>query len=183
LKRTDADGHDANLYTEGNPSLGIPATVVGSEEMNNIQEELALIVEDQGIVLDKTIFNQVLQAIRLMVQGGGLAIADFSLGNNQAAQVVTPLVALDKVLFKGARFQYDIHRRTDTQSLNETGEMFVSHDTENDVWTIFTQSHGDDAETIFSITAAGQVLYTTNNLTGASYSGNLKIISKQTFAQ
>ena len=65
LKRTDADGHDSNRYTEGNPSLGVPATVVGAEEMNNIQEEIATTVEGAGLTVDQTGSSegQLLQAI------------------------------------------------------------------------------------------------------------------------
>jgi hypothetical protein len=56
-------------FTGGSPGTGgFLATRVRYEFMNAIQEELAAIVEDAGLILDKTNNNQVLQALRQMLR-------------------------------------------------------------------------------------------------------------------
>jgi len=76
MKRTTAPGATVgNRYTEGDPGGGIPATVVGDSEMNNIQEEIVNVVLDAGIALDGAIENQLLLAIRIILGlGGGLPL-------------------------------------------------------------------------------------------------------------
>lgn len=99
--------------------------------------------------------------------------------NQSSAADVTGLV-FDKATYKAAVVLFDIHRRTDAESANEIGELFLSHDTEADVWRIGFDSKGDDSGVSFSITAAGQVQYTSSSMAGASYSGVLraKILSR-----
>ena len=83
-------------------------------------------------------------------------------------------ILFDKLLFKGGSFKFDIHRRTDTGDVNEAGTVTVSHNTETDTWGIALSSHFDDSGTTFTILASGQVQVTTDDLTGASYSGTLR---------
>lgn len=59
------DLHGAGLdgYTEGDPSLGVPATVVTADALNAVQEELASAIEGRGITLDKGNNAQLLEAL------------------------------------------------------------------------------------------------------------------------
>lgn len=77
MYRTDADGSVAvmptpapigtpGFYGPGNPSVGQQATVVSHEHLNAMQEEIAAVVEDVGIVLDKDDPTQLLAAVRLL---------------------------------------------------------------------------------------------------------------------
>jgi hypothetical protein len=69
MHRTDASGHSSNLYTEGNPSLGIQATEVDDAAMNAIQEELCRTVEKAGITLVKGTWTQLGSALDMVMQG------------------------------------------------------------------------------------------------------------------
>ena len=181
VKRTDADGHDSNRYTEGNPSLGIPATVVGAEEMNNIQEEIVNVVLDAGLTLDGSDEDQLLEALKIIIARGGDQSSQ-TITDNAPATVITNLV-FDKANIKSARVYYDIFRRNDTQSASEVGEMYVFHDTEADIWRLELDSKGDDAEVQFDVTAAGQVRYTSSNYAGTGYTGTLRYTNITTIAQ
>ncbi|HPM40873.1 MAG TPA: hypothetical protein PLY45_00365 [bacterium] len=77
MYRTDADGSVAVMptpdpigtpgyYGPGNPSVGQQATVVSHEHLNAMQEEIAAVVEDAGLALDKDDNAQLLAAIRLL---------------------------------------------------------------------------------------------------------------------
>lgn len=52
-----------NLFTEGNPALGIPATQVSDDWLNDVQENIAEAIEAAGIVLEKGNYNQLADAI------------------------------------------------------------------------------------------------------------------------
>lgn len=64
MHRIDAAGYAAgNLFTDGNPSTGTPATVVDAAWLNDIQENLAQLVEVAGVPLIKGDYSQLLKAI------------------------------------------------------------------------------------------------------------------------
>ena len=59
-------------FTEGNPSSGIPATVVTAQFLNAVQDEIASTIEGAGLVLDKLDSGQLYQAI-LAIAGASSA--------------------------------------------------------------------------------------------------------------
>ena len=181
MKRTDAEAHDSNRYTEGNPALGIPATVVGAEEMNNIQEEIVNVVLDAGITLSGSTETQLLAALNTIIGRGGTQLSQ-AITDNVSDTVITGLV-FDKTDYKGARALIDMHRRDDGQSANEIGELYITHDTEADSWDVFLASHDGDCDVTFNITAAGQVRYSSSNYGGANYSGTMRVTNITTLAQ
>ena len=70
--RIDSDGATVgNLFTEGNPALNIPATVVSADWLNDtVQEELVGVVLDAGLVLNKLDNTQLLQALDVLIAAG-----------------------------------------------------------------------------------------------------------------
>lgn len=176
MHRIDGAGFAAgNLFTEGNPSLGVPATVVTDDWANDVQEEIVNVILDQGIALVKGTQTQLLSAIKSLIALGGDAQINQSIANNQAATDVTGLI-FNKANIKSAHIAWNLERKTDTQNEQESGWLYVYHDSADDVWRISTQSVGDDAGVTFTITAAGQVQYASDDLTGTNYSGNLRIV-------
>ncbi len=68
MHRIDAPGFaPGNLFTEGNPSLSIPATEVSDDWLNDVQEELTTVIEGVGITLVKGLQTQLQSAINLMI--------------------------------------------------------------------------------------------------------------------
>lgn len=55
-----------NLFTEGNPALGIDATTVTANWLNGVQEELIHILEEAGITPNGATLTQVLEALRAL---------------------------------------------------------------------------------------------------------------------
>lgn len=183
MRRTEALGNDSNQYTEGNPTTGVPATVLGAIEMNNIQEEICNVIEEAGITVDQTgvTFNQMKDAILTLIGNGGTQ-SSVAIANNSGPLDVTGLV-FNSANIAAARVLFHLERRTDSQSVTEHGEFHIAYDNENNSWSIVTVSHGDDAEVSFTITAAGQVQYTSNDLTGTTYSGTIRFTNIITVAQ
>ena len=184
MHRIDSPGATAgNLFTEGNPALSIAPTEVSDDWLNDVQEEIVNVILDQGITLVKGQQDQLLSAIQSLIGEGGVNIKLDPLANNTADQVITGLV-FDKTVYKGAIIHFDIHRETDTSNVQETGILVATHDTKDDAWRIaLMQSSFDDAGVTFNITSTGQVRATTDDLTGTSYAGELRVTGVQRFKQ
>lgn len=175
--RIDSPGATiTNLFTEGNPSLGIPATEVSDDWLNDtVQEELVRVVEtDAGLTLNKLDNTQLSQALNIIIGLGGTSQLSFAVANNVGPLDVTSLV-FNSVNVKAAHMHFDLERRTDSQDVNETGELRVSFNNETSTWALDIQSSLDDAGVVFSIDGSGQVQYTSDDLTGTNYSGTLRV--------
>ncbi len=61
---TDKHGTGRDGFTNGNPGLLIPPTQLDDSWHDNVQEELARVVELEGVVLDGSDFEQVSEAVR-----------------------------------------------------------------------------------------------------------------------
>lgn len=177
MKRTNADGHAANLFTDGNPGTGVPATVVDSSWLNNVQEELVSILTAAGVALDGGVYDQVLTSIKKLVQDGALW-ANLAVGNNQIAAANLAGLLFDKAAEYGARVLYHMHRRTDTggSEVVSVGELFIRYKPGADAWDVTDNIlGGDDHGVAFSITAGGQIQYTSSDIAGANYVGEMRV--------
>jgi hypothetical protein len=68
MKRVDhPTATDTNLFTEGNPQTGVPATVVPANWLNMIQEEICAVIVAAEIDLDGSKQDQLKTAIGVML--------------------------------------------------------------------------------------------------------------------
>jgi hypothetical protein len=72
MHRIDEAGHVGNLFTEGNPSLGQPATKVGDDWLNAVQEELCNAITGSGTALVKGTNTQLAAALALLFDSQGI---------------------------------------------------------------------------------------------------------------
>jgi len=90
MHRTDADGHSSNQFTDGNPSLGVEATVVDAAFMNAVQEEVLYPIETKaGITPVKGTWTQLGAALDMIMQGvspGGRLTLETGVGVSTADQ-------------------------------------------------------------------------------------------------
>lgn len=171
MKRVDAAGAaPGNLFTNGDPGTSTPATILEEEWHNTVQEEMAVLVEDEGGTLDQTGSNttQIQEAI-------GMANLSASILNAQGAPVTISGLIFDKTRVKAARMFYSIDRQTDTQNVNECGELYVMHDAVADDWKIKRRGNFDSGGVDFSIDSSGQVSYESSDITGPNYAGTLRV--------
>lgn len=173
-----------NLFTEGAPSLGTPATVVSAKWLNTVQEEIVNVVLAGGLSLDQSgaDVSQLREAINVLISRGG-NLQTFTLDND--VQTASPINALtfDSSEIVSAKISFDIQRRTDSNSVAEAGEIICNYNNEESTWSLALESYGDDAEVYFEISAAGLISYTSSDLVGGTYAGelrvnNIKIISQ-----
>jgi hypothetical protein len=97
----------------------------------------------------------------------------FSVSNNQAVAANITGLAFDSASVRSAIIQYSIYRVTNSNELAETGQLFLIYKNNANTWTVSRQFFGDDAGVTISITTGGQLQYTSTNVTGTGYSGEM----------
>lgn len=179
-----------NRFTEGDPSLSIPATVVSDEWLNHVQEEIIKPIEQLGILLAKGNEGQLWDALlRLALNGGRKASFKHALANNTGPADVLDLnnanatLIVDRTVTKNKLMFFDIERKTDTQVKREFGILFLAYDSKNNAfYSPKVISLGDDSGSTFSLVQIGvtdefKLQATTDDLTGTSYVGRLDMTS------
>lgn len=181
--RIDSEGATLdNKYTEGDPSLGVPATVVSADWLNAVQEEMSGFIEYNGLALNKASNAQLKDALlAFFLTGGRAAPLEQVLANTQGATDVAGFT-IDSATTKCKICLYDIERKSDSASKQESGILFVTRNTRDDSWRISTLSlFDDDSGVTLSVAntsaTVGQLQYATDTLAGGSYEGEMKITS------
>ena len=71
MHEIDGSGHIDNQFTEGDPTSGIPTTVITGDWLNAVQNELVNAIENAGLTLDKEDNTQLLQAMIAKIASNG----------------------------------------------------------------------------------------------------------------
>jgi len=69
MHRTDDPGHVANRFTAGDPGVPTPATVLGADWHNSVQEEICGVIEGAGLTLIKANEYQLIEALNRLARG------------------------------------------------------------------------------------------------------------------
>jgi len=112
-------------------------------------------------------------AINSLSPAGTLNEAQAAIDNNQVDQEVSGLL-FSYLLTKTATVLYRIQRDTDSMSpIVEQGYLYILYD--NGTWLMSREiTAGSPTGVQLDIDAAGQVKYTSTDLTGANYTGSIK---------
>lgn len=95
---------------------------------------------------------------------------NFTLTNNQSSPANVDSLSFDKTVYRTAIIKIDVRRKTDTASseVRATHYVHASYNLQADTWSILDSPQGDDDGIVLSITNAGQMQYTSTNITGAN---------------
>lgn len=76
-RNAGTDAAPSNLFTDGNPATSTPASVLGSDWLNILQEEICHVIENAGLTVDQSnpyatnTKTQLRQAIQILASAGG----------------------------------------------------------------------------------------------------------------
>lgn len=101
----------------------------------------------------------------------------FTVVNNQAGAADVTACLVSSASSRGAVVKYDIRRKSDTalSEVRAVGTLVLGYRLQSSAWEILGQDeYGDTHGVTFTVTAAGQVQYTSTNLAGANYVGELR---------
>lgn len=186
MHKIDSSGATVdNKFTEGNPALGVPATVVSAAICNAWQEEIVNVIVSLGMTLltsTTDTFTQLLDAIsRLIVRGGRISPVIQSILNGQSSPAdVTNFPVWLSTEVVALKFFFNSFRRTDSGSENQSGEVYLSWNSEDSTWDVTKAGFHDDSEINFAVAVTGnpnefKLRYTTDSMAGANYAGSLRI--------
>lgn len=111
-----------------------------------------------------------------VVGNGDILQTAASIANNQVAAANVSGLIFDPTVVRGAIVEYSIYRVTTSAGATEAvevGTMYLGFKSTANTWDISVVG-GSGAGVTFSITAGGQVQYTSTNFTGSTYSGTMK---------
>ena len=171
----DAPVPGGGYFTDGNPQTATPATVVSSNWLNAVQDEIVNVILAAGIALVKGTNNQLLLAIQYLIENFQ-SVTTFVIANNQlVAANVTDLV-FDKTKCTSAIIECEVYRKDGAQETKQTLVMKAHYKPVANTWALLGPNEdGDDCGVTFSIVpATGQVQYVSTNFAGGGYVGTLK---------
>ena len=71
---------------------------------------------------------------------------------------------------RAAYIRYTVHRSTDSNEVNEQGELWAVYNDTNGIWD-FSEVKSDNASIEFNITNVGQVQFSTTTIAGLNHEG------------
>ena len=106
----------------------------------------------------------------------------FTLANNQAVAASITGFAFSTTFVRAFQADYFIERDTDSSTkVTESGILYGNYNSEDGSWDLNQEAVGDAGIT-FSITGAGQIQYTSTDISGGSYTGQIKFSATTTQA-
>lgn len=117
------------------------------------------------------------------VLGGWYPIGEFSEPTDTTFTIANNTVSLTNVTglsfsgidFRGVIIDYTVYRKTDTalSGVAQIGELKAVFNTQSSTWLMSDTYSGQNSGVTFSMTALGQIQYTSTNITGATYAGTM----------
>lgn len=123
------------------------------------------------------VLNAIVTVLNSSVGSADILTTSFTVANNQSSAANVTGLSFDTTEVRSAIISYSIYRSTSLSELSECGHIFATYKSTANSWE-FTPVGTGDAGVTFSITSAGQVQYTSTNLSGTSYVGKLKFSAK-----
>lgn len=122
--------------------------------------------------------TEVTEVLSSIAGPGDILPSSFSIANNVSSATNITNLAFDTGTVRQATISYAVYRKTDTNTngFAETGIInlvFDNNASSGNKWLLSQGNMVGNAGVAFSITDAGQVRYTSTNITGANYSGKL----------
>jgi hypothetical protein len=123
-----------------------------------ISSTQVMILQDQGMT---AFFNEEVQA-------------DITINNNVSSATNVSNLVFDGAVANRFIVDYGLFRSTDTDSLAQAGRLRGVYNEDDAQWYLSDDYSGQNAGVTFTITAGGQIQYTSSNLAGTSYVGTLQ---------
>ena len=169
MKRVDASGHSSNLFVDKDSGGGIPGTTLEKTWHNNVQEEIAGLIESESITLDGTDYTQLNTAVNSKIQnpytigtaGSVAGAAHNSLSYDVSGDTIAPAEitygdSYTKMYVCGGTvaYQYDT---TTAGSADGISALSYSFDFTAQITTLHGLAFNTDGTKVFALDVSGNV--------------------------
>lgn len=114
-------------------------------------------------------------AVEAFLGAGFISETPFAIANGQASAANITGLAFSSAAYKGALITMEVRRKTDSSEVIDHGMWTARYKDSTSSWELLrVVGGGDETGVTLSITAGGQVQYTSDTLSGANYSGTFK---------
>lgn len=128
------------------------------------------------------LLSALVSAVNGLSSSNDISTTSFTLTNNQSSAANITGLNFSTSSVRSAIVNYSIYISTSLNEYSETGTLFLSYKNTAGSWDLTRFAGGSDSGITFTITSAGQVQYTSGNVSGTGFSGKLKFNAK-TFNQ
>ncbi len=97
-----------------------------------------------------------------------------TIANGQAVAADVSGLLLDSSDYLSALIMMEVHRTTATSERMSMGFVKALYRSNSGLWELIDELGGDDDGVVFTVTAAGQVKYTSDTLSGSGYVGEVR---------
>lgn len=114
-------------------------------------------------------------AVGTVVTPGDIPVTTAVALNNQVTPISVSGLSFDSTIVKAAFIDYEIFRSTSGVTKKEAGTLTLVYDSTaapGMKWTLSRLANGD-AGVVIDVTDAGQLTYTTDNMSGTGYAGQI----------
>lgn len=153
-----ADDVNAQKLPATNTATHYTPTAVSGESTSNVSAHL----------------NGINAALGSISGGSGETTATYTIANNTVAATDITGLVFSSSTEKGVAIRFNVYRSTTTNMAVATGSINLYYNPIAADWYSTEEGDGNCGVT-FAVTAAGQITYTSTNLSGSSYSGTLKV--------
>jgi hypothetical protein len=167
-KTIDADNNTISNLETDNLKAGVLNTSTSLSGASDTQLPSALAVKSYVDALPAAII---------------VSQSSFTIANNQSSATNITGLLFNPASFRSVKIDYAIYRQTDTASsaVAQVGQLKFVYNTQATQWFMSDDYAGQDSGVEFSITSAGQIQYTSTNISGTNYVGTLKYSLLKTF--
>lgn len=109
---------------------------------------------------------------------GDILSTTFAIANNVSSPTVVSGLQFDVSTILSSVITYTITRTSDVDDLTETGTIRLTYRSSLSDFDLAPSYSGDNSGVTFTISGAGQILYTSTNLSSTNYSGTLTFSAK-----
>lgn len=171
-----AVGGTVGYFTKGDPGNAILPTVVSDDWLNMVQEEILNVILSAGLTPSKTTYTQLRDAI---ASGVTDTTTELVLANNVANTALTGM-SWDGLSVRAVELEYAHYRKTDSPTeVAAHGKLKLLYKPVANTWDLIESGeHGDDCGITWDILQTGtsvQLRYSSTNLAGANYVGEIRI--------
>ena len=113
-------------------------------------------------------------AVESFLGGGFIGETSFTLANNQSAAANVTGLVMSSTSYKSAHIYAEVRRKTATTEVISNGRLIIQYRDLTTSWELLDELSGDDDGVVFTVNSSGQVQYTSDNMSGGSYTGTIK---------
>lgn len=152
--------------------MSIPIVINGTTYSLPEQGQLAPWGEDLSALIEA-----LANSVNTFLGPADILLTTFNVANNVTSATNVTGAAFDPSQVRSAILSYSIYRSTSSTEAAETGQLLLTYKTQASAWDL-AQTFGSASGVTFTITAGGQIQYTSSNLGGTGYVGLMRFSAK-----